>query len=77
VTGAVDVRVVTLLGLVLDMRGRDRDAPRTFLGGLVDLVERDGLGFALFGQDLGGSRLEGGEGGEKKDGGGESEPPPS
>src|ERR1700682_5872114 len=34
--GAVDVRVVTLLRLVLDMRGRDRDAARLLLGGGVD-----------------------------------------
>jgi hypothetical protein len=40
VTGAVDVRVVTLLGLVLDVRDRDRDAALTLLGRLVDLVER-------------------------------------
>src|SRR4051794_4654122 len=39
VTGAVDVRVVTLLGLVLDMRDRDRDAAGLLLGRLVDLVE--------------------------------------
>ena len=42
VPGAVDVRVVALLGLVLDVRDRDRDAPLALLGGLVDLVE--GLG---------------------------------
>ena len=40
VTGAVDVRVVTLLGLVLDVRDRDRDAALPLLGRLVDLVER-------------------------------------
>ena len=41
--GAVDVRVVALLRLVLDVGRRDRDAALTLLGGLVDLVERDEL----------------------------------
>ena len=40
VTGAVDVRVVPLLGLVLDVRDRDRDAALLLLRSLVDLVER-------------------------------------
>ena len=40
VTRAVDVRVVARLGLVLDVRDRDRDAALTLLGSLVDLVER-------------------------------------
>ena len=40
VTGAVDVRVVTLLGLVLDVGDRDRDAALPLLGRLVDLIER-------------------------------------
>ena len=40
VTRAVDVRVVPLLGLVLDVRDVDRDAALTLLGRLVDLVER-------------------------------------
>ena len=40
VTGAVDVRVVARLGLVLDVRDRDRDAALALLGRLVDLVER-------------------------------------
>src|SRR5213076_2560927 len=40
VPGAVDVRVVALLGLVLDVRDRDRDAALALLGSLVDLVER-------------------------------------
>ena len=38
VAGAVDMRVVALLGLVLDMRSRDRDATRLLFGRLVDLV---------------------------------------
>ena len=36
VAGAVDVGIVALLGLVLDMRGRDGDAARLLLGGRVD-----------------------------------------
>ena len=36
--GAVHVRVVTLLGLILDVRGVDRDAAGLLFGGLVDLV---------------------------------------
>src|SRR6266851_1640510 len=39
VSRAVDVRVVTLLRLVLDMRGRDRDAASLLFGGVVDRVE--------------------------------------
>ena len=38
VAGAVDMRIVALLGLVLDMRGRDRDAARLLFRRLVDLV---------------------------------------
>ena len=38
VTRAVDVRVVALLGLVLDMRGRDRDAASLLFRRLVDLI---------------------------------------
>jgi hypothetical protein len=40
VAGAVNVRVVALLGLVLDVRDRDRDTALTLFGRLVDLVER-------------------------------------
>ena len=40
VTRAVDVRVVTRLGLVLDVRDRDRDAALALFRRLVDLVER-------------------------------------
>ena len=39
VTRAVDVRVVPVLGLVLDVRGVDRDAALALLGRLVDRVE--------------------------------------
>jgi len=41
VSGAVDVGVVASLGLVLDVRRRDRDTARLLLGSVVDLVERD------------------------------------
>ena len=40
VAGAVDVRVVAVLGLVLDVSGRDRDAARLLFRRLVDLVVR-------------------------------------
>ena len=40
VSGHVDVRVVALVGLVLDVGDGDGDAARLLLGGLVDLVER-------------------------------------
>ncbi len=43
VTGAVDVRVVTRLRLVLDVRDRDRDTALALLGSLVDLVKRRSL----------------------------------
>src|ERR1700693_2385842 len=39
VPGAVDVRVVTLLRLVLDVRGRDRDTASLLFRGVVDRVE--------------------------------------
>src|ERR1700674_514244 len=39
VARAIDVRVVALLRLVLDMRGRDRDTARLLFGGVVDRVE--------------------------------------
>ena len=41
--GGVDVRVVTLLGLVLDVRDVDRDAALTLFGSVVDLIERTRL----------------------------------
>jgi len=36
---AVDMRVVPLLGFVLDMGGRDRDAASLLLGSVVDRIE--------------------------------------
>ena len=38
VAGAVDVRVVAVLGLILHVRRRNRDAARLLFRGLVDLV---------------------------------------
>ena len=38
VARAIDVRVVAVLGLVLDVRGRDGDAALALLGRLVDVV---------------------------------------
>ncbi len=46
VTRAVDVRVVAVLGLVLDVGGGDGDAALALFGSLVDLVEGDVLGVA-------------------------------
>ncbi len=46
VTRAVDVRVVTRLGLVLNVSDRDRDTTLTLFGRLVDLVERWVSGFS-------------------------------
>jgi hypothetical protein len=40
VPGAVHVRVVPVLGLVLDVRNRDRDAPLALFLRVVDLVKR-------------------------------------
>ena len=40
VTGAIDVRVVPVFGLVLHMRGRDRDAARFFFRRIIDRIER-------------------------------------
>ena len=50
VAGAVDVRVVALVGLVLDVRGRDRDPAFLLLGRVVDLLEAAGFGASLLGQ---------------------------
>ena len=54
VTGAVDVCVVPVRGLVLDVRGRDRDPARLLLRSVVDRLERPHLGAAeLLVQHLG------------------------
>jgi len=55
VAGGVDVRVVALLGLVLDVRDVDRDAALALLRSGVDAAEVAGLVEVrvLVGQDLG------------------------
>jgi hypothetical protein len=50
---AVDVRVVAMLGLVLDVGDRDRDPALALLGRVVDRVERAVLGVTLERQVLG------------------------
>ena len=60
VAGAVDVRVVALVGLVLDVADGDGDAASALLGRVVDVGIVHELGLALEGQDLGDG---GGEGG--------------
>ena len=50
---AVDVRVVAVRGLVLDVRGRDRDAALALLGSVVDLLEALGLAAHLLGEHVG------------------------
>src|SRR5215213_8153977 len=57
--GAVDVRVVALVGLVLDVRRGDRDAARLLLRRVVDLVEGAGLAPVRVGEHLGDGRREG------------------
>src|SRR6188768_3137056 len=59
VPGAVDVRVVAGVGLVLDVGDRDRDPALALLGRVVDRVERAVLGLAAQGEvlaDRGGER---------------------
>src|ERR1044072_6908628 len=56
VARAVDVGVVAVVGLVLDVRSRDRDAARLLLRRGVDLFERTGLTAVLLGQHLGDRR---------------------
>ena len=59
VSGHVDVRVVALVGLVLDVGDGDGDATRLLLGGLVDLVEgREGDIRVVVVEDLGDRRGE-------------------
>ena len=60
VAGAVDVSVVTLVGLVLNVSGVDGYSTGLLFGGLVDLVIAHSLGLALLGKSDGDS---GGKGG--------------
>ena len=52
-TRAVDMGIVTFVGLVLHVGGRDGDTPFLLLGGLVYLIEGDPLGHALCWRDTG------------------------
>ncbi len=56
-TGAVDVSVVTVLGLVLHVGDGDGDATLALLGSLVDVLERGEVGAAArgLGENLGDS----------------------
>jgi hypothetical protein len=56
VAGAVHVRVVALVRLVLDVGDGNRDAARLLLGGLVDGVVGAEAGHAARGQRLGDGR---------------------
>ena len=56
VAGAVDVRVVALLGLILDVRGRNGDAARLLFRRLVDLIVGGVRRAAGLGQNLGDRR---------------------
>src|SRR5215213_4433874 len=56
VTGAIDVRVVTVLRLVLHVRGGDRDAALLLLRSVVDLLEAARLAAVLLGQHLSNGR---------------------
>src|SRR6185295_19238507 len=56
VTRAVDVGVVTRLRLVLDVRGRDRDAALALFGGVVDLLEGARLAAIGLTENLGDGR---------------------
>jgi hypothetical protein len=53
VTGAVDVRVVAVLGGVLDVGSRDGDTTLPLLGGLVNGAIVEEVGEALVGLPLG------------------------
>jgi hypothetical protein len=65
VTGAVDVRVVPLLGRVLDVGGRDGDTALPLLGGLVNGAIVKEVGQALLGLSLGDGGGEGRLSGEE------------
>ena len=51
VPGAVDVRVVTVLGLVLDVRSGDRDPALLLLGSVIDLLKAPSFIAHLLRQD--------------------------
>jgi hypothetical protein len=55
-SGTVHVRVVTLLGLILHMRSRDRNASCALLRGIVNLIIGLGLAAVVFCHYLGQGR---------------------
>jgi hypothetical protein len=59
VTGAVDVGIVAVVGLVLDVGGRDGDTTLSLLGSLVDGTVVEVLGVALLCLSLGDGGCEG------------------
>ena len=59
VTGAVDVSIVAVVGLVLDVGGRDGDTTLSLLGSLVDGTVVEVLGVALLCLSLGDGGCEG------------------
>ena len=58
VARAIDVRIVALVGLILDVGGRDGDPALALLGSLVDVRISGELGLALLGKNLGDRRGE-------------------
>jgi hypothetical protein len=59
VTGAVDVGIVAVVGLVLDVGGGDGDTTLALLRRLVDGAVLEELGVALLGLTLGDGSCEG------------------
>ena len=53
VTGAIDVAVVSVFGLVFDVAGIDSNLTGLLLGGLVNVLVAHGLGPTLLGKDVG------------------------
>ena len=60
VTGAVDVRIVAFFGLVLNVRGVNRDAAFAFFRSLIDVLVGFVFGETFFREDLSDSRRQGG-----------------
>ena len=56
--GAIDVRVVALVGLIFDVRGVDRDAALFFFGRGIDRIVCARFGQALLGEHGGDRRGE-------------------
>ena len=58
--GAIDVRIVTLVGLVFLMGDIDRHPACLFFRSIVDIIDAPSLGQALVGQVQGDSRCQSG-----------------